>query len=215
MNTQEPSTPQVLRLLLEFRSLSDVFRGVGDAIVQSVIGAVAQLAAEWIAFKTMQMLMGRKAEAAAMAGAAATGTAVAASWAPAAAMASLASFGANSAPAMAGISATTALSSSLALTGMAHEGIDSIPQTGTWLLEKGERVTTAETSAKLDKTLSNIERNGSGAGQVIVNNYSSARVNQRRDSNGNVILELIDDLQNDGQFSQALETYTTAQRRAR
>lgn len=37
--------------------------------------------------------------------------------------------------------------------GMAHDGIDSVPKTGTWLLEKGERVMTSETSAKLDKKL--------------------------------------------------------------
>jgi len=40
--------------------------------------------------------------------------------------------------------------------GVAHSGIDSVPQTGTWLLEKGERVTTAKTSAKLDATLERI-----------------------------------------------------------
>ncbi|MCP6368134.1 phage tail tape measure protein, partial [Klebsiella pneumoniae] len=43
--------------------------------------------------------------------------------------------------------------SGLALSGMAHDGIDKIPETGTWLLKKGERVTTAGTSAKLDATL--------------------------------------------------------------
>ena len=47
---------------------------------------------------------------------------------------------------------------SISMTGMAHDGIDSIPQTGTWLLEKGERVTTAGTSAKLDATLEEIRR---------------------------------------------------------
>ncbi|MPT45741.1 MAG: phage tail tape measure protein, partial [Klebsiella sp.] len=35
-----------------------------------------------------------------------------------------------------------------ALQGQAHDGIDSVPETGTWLLQKGERVTTAKTSAK-------------------------------------------------------------------
>lgn len=40
--------------------------------------------------------------------------------------------------------------------GMAHDGIDSVPKEGTWLLQKGERVTTAETSAKLDRTLDSI-----------------------------------------------------------
>ncbi|HCI5659320.1 TPA: phage tail length tape measure family protein [Klebsiella variicola subsp. variicola] len=46
------------------------------------------------------------------------------------------------------------------LTGMAHNGIDSVPSTGTWLLEKGERVMTADTSARLDSTLENLRKNG-------------------------------------------------------
>ncbi len=39
------------------------------------------------------------------------------------------------------------------LFGMAHDGIDSVPATGTWLLEKGERVISGRTSRKLDATL--------------------------------------------------------------
>ena len=42
--------------------------------------------------------------------------------------------------------------------GMAHDGIDSIPKTGSWILEKGERVTTADTSAKLDGVLDDIRQ---------------------------------------------------------
>lgn len=65
--------------------------------------------------------------------------------------------------AMASVAAATAsIVSNIGAIGMAHDGIDSIPQTGTWLLEKGERVTTAETSAKLDKTLSDIQSGGTG-----------------------------------------------------
>lgn len=48
---------------------------------------------------------------------------------------------------------------SIGITGMAHDGIDSIPKTGTWLLEKGERVVTSETSARLDSVLRRIEAN--------------------------------------------------------
>lgn len=43
--------------------------------------------------------------------------------------------------------------------GMAHDGIDSVPKTGTWLLEKGERVVTSKTSRKLDSTLEAINSN--------------------------------------------------------
>lgn len=37
------------------------------------------------------------------------------------------------------------------------DGIDAVPETGTWLLQKGERVVTSATSAKLDKTLSRVQ----------------------------------------------------------
>ena len=65
----------------------------------------------------------------------------------------------------------------IGMTGMAHDGIDSVPKTGTWLLEKGERVTTAKTSARLDALLNDIAQSraandsgGTGArGNVVVN----------------------------------------------
>ncbi|VTN31426.1 Prophage tail length tape measure [Klebsiella pneumoniae] len=46
--------------------------------------------------------------------------------------------------------------------GQAHDGIDSVPETGTWLLQKGERVTTAKTSAKLDATLDRVANQSTG-----------------------------------------------------
>ncbi|WP_249975711.1 hypothetical protein [Vreelandella olivaria] len=79
-------------------------------------------------------------------------------------------------PAMASVAAATAgIVSTIqgtGLTGMAHDGMDYVPETGTWLLEKGEKVTTASTSAKLDATLARVESQmnrpgdsgGSGAG---------------------------------------------------
>ncbi len=44
------------------------------------------------------------------------------------------------------------------LAGMAHDGIDRVPENGTWLLQKGERVVTAGTSAKLDETLEKVQQ---------------------------------------------------------
>ncbi|MEA4596416.1 phage tail tape measure C-terminal domain-containing protein [Klebsiella pneumoniae] len=51
-----------------------------------------------------------------------------------------------------------------ALHGQAHDGIDSVPETGTWLLQKGERVTTAKTSAKLDATLDRVANQSTSGG---------------------------------------------------
>lgn len=45
--------------------------------------------------------------------------------------------------------------------GMAHDGIDRIPEEGSWWLNKGERVLTDQTSAKLDRTLEDVRQNNS------------------------------------------------------
>lgn len=59
-----------------------------------------------------------------------------------------------------------------ALQGQAHDGIDSVPETGTWLLQKGERVTTAKTSAKLDATLDRVATQSTGGGAVYAPNIT-------------------------------------------
>lgn len=51
-----------------------------------------------------------------------------------------------------------------------HDGIDYVPADGTWNLKKGERVTTAETSAKLDRTLDQVSRGGSPADKGLTVN---------------------------------------------
>jgi hypothetical protein len=52
----------------------------------------------------------------------------------------------------------------------------SVPKTGTYLLEKGERVTTANTSAKLDKTLEETKKSqGKSATNLrIVNAFDTS-----------------------------------------
>ncbi|MDF0734175.1 phage tail tape measure protein [Pseudomonas entomophila] len=155
-------------------NFNDFAEGIANDLVHMLVKVGLQMA--------VNAAIGDTAAASSAALAAATGTAMAAAYAPAAAMASLASFGANAAPAAAAISSTTALASSLSLVGMAHDGIDSVPREGTWLLQKGERVTTANTSAKLDRTLSDIQQSGAGSlgsGQALT-------VNQTFNVNGDV-----------------------------
>jgi len=86
--------------------------------------------------------------------------------------------------AMASVAAATAsiVGNIAAVTiGQAHDGIDSVPKSGTWNLEKGERVTTAKTSAKLDGVLEQVKSGMSGGsgGQTnlrIVNSFDSGEV---------------------------------------
>lgn len=94
------------------------------------------------------------------------------------------------------------------IAGMAHDGIDSVPQTGTWLLQKGERVTTAQTSAKLDKTLNDI-KSPTGSGNTTVNLIEDAsRAGQTEERTGDQGEKMIDvfvaDLLGDGRTTDAL-----------
>lgn len=67
------------------------------------------------------------------------------------------------------IAATAGLVANVNAIGMAHDGIDSVPKTGTWILEKGERVITSKTSAKLDGMLDGAARGGMGGRGNSVN----------------------------------------------
>jgi phosphate uptake regulator len=166
-------------MIFDAESLEDAVYKLASGMLRSIVNALGQMAGQWIAYQAVQLAMGQSTQAAVAATSAATGTAIASAYAPAAAMASLASFGANSAPAMAGITATASLAKGLSLVGMAHDGIDSVPQTGTWLLQKGERVTTADTSAKLDKTLSGLQSGmsgGMGKNIRIVNAWDTSMI---------------------------------------
>lgn len=147
-------------IIFDAQSLDDALKGVAETILRSVVNAIGQMAAQWIALQAVQAITGSTATAATVAQAATASAA----WAPAAASASLATLGTNAAPAAAALVSTNALSKSLSLAGMAHDGMDSVPKDGTWLLEKGERVTTAETSAKLDATLDQVAKGGGGGG---------------------------------------------------
>lgn len=80
--------------------------------------------------------------------------------------------------------ATASIISNIQAIGMAHDGIDSVPKSGTWLLEKGERVTTANTSAKLDRTLERLNNQGmnGGATSIVINQPGVTNAREARES---------------------------------
>jgi len=202
-------------MIFDATSLEDAVKGMAESILRSVVNAIGQMAAQWLILQAIQLALGKSSEAAAIAGATATGAAMSAAYGPPAALASLMSFGANAAPAIAGMAATMAAAQAMSLIGMAHEGIDTVPKTGTWLLEKGERVTTAETSARLDSMLSRMANGGSTS--VVVNNAPQGTMaNTRRGPDGsNVVEVMVADLQSDGPLSRAIAGTYALQRRGR
>ena len=68
--------------------------------------------------------------------------------------------------------------------GQAHDGIMSVPKSGTWNLEKGERVLPKHTAAAMDKTLAN-----ANSGGVQVNNYAGVAVTAKQE-NGLTIVDV-------------------------
>ncbi|MBH3377266.1 phage tail tape measure protein [Pseudomonas asiatica] len=160
--------------------LSDVATGskdAGDALMdmvggfaRSMVDALADMAAQWLVYQAVQLMVGKTTQASAAPTliANAQATSFQAQLAAFASTAAIPIVGPALAPgaAIAAAMATAPLVAgvaSSALVGMAHDGIDSVPREGTWLLQKGERVTTANTSAKLDKTLDEVSKGSKGS----------------------------------------------------
>lgn len=162
---------------------SDVASGAEDAgdalgdmvgnFAKSMLKALGDMAAQWLIYQGVQLLVGKATQAGAA-------TALGANAAAMSLQAGLNAYASTAAipiigPAAAPAAMATALTVTgplaqavgmTALSGMAHDGIDSVPEDGSWFLQKGERVTTAQTSAKLDAMLSRIDNNLSGAQPV-------------------------------------------------
>lgn len=90
-----------------------------------------------------------------------------------------------------GASIMSALKSVRAPIGQAHDGIMSVPKSGTWNLEKGERVLPAHTAKAMDKKLA---EGGGGDVNITVNNMSSAKVETQKDEKGNIIMTIRDEI---------------------
>lgn len=150
-------------------SMGDAIKGIFSDLGTSVIKALVDMAAQWIVYQGVQMLVNKTAQASAIPAmiANAQATSLQAQIAAYASTAAIPIVGPALAPAaMAAAAAITtplvAAVGTSALAGMAHDGVDSVPETGTWLLQKGERVTTAKTSAKLDATLDRVATQSTG-----------------------------------------------------
>jgi hypothetical protein len=172
-------------MVFDSENLGEAMQKLGQGMLRSVVNALGQMAAQWLAYQAVQLFVGKSTQAsgALALSANAHATALQAGLAAFASTAAIPVVGPAAAPAAMGaaLAVATPLATAVSLTamaGMAHDGIDSVPQTGTWLLEKGERVVTSKTSAKLDATLSRIDASKGQGGEdqgkaPIVNIYEN------------------------------------------
>jgi hypothetical protein len=208
-------------MIFDAESLEEAVGGMAEGMARSVVNAVGQMIAQWLAYQAVQLLTGKTTQASAAATMSANAYAgvFQAGISAFASTAAIPIVGPALAPAAMGaaIAATSPMAaavSSLALAGMAHDGIDSIPETGTWLLEKGERVTTADTSAKLDSTLARVDsqmnRPGdSGGGNVTVNQIEdrsrAGQTQERAGPDGDRIIDMfVANIMGDGKAHKAM-----------
>lgn len=202
-------------VVFEAESAEEAAKKMARNMAKSVVQALGEMAAQWLAYQAVQLVTGKATQASAATTIAANATAmsITAGINAFASAAAIPIYGWAAAPgAMAAALAVTApmaaAAGATALAGMAHDGIDSVPATGTWLLEKGERVTTAETSAKLDKTLSDIQQGNSGGGTTVnVIEDASKRGTTERTTGANGQEEIsvfVSDIFGDGPRSKAI-----------
>lgn len=108
--------------------------------------------------------------------------------------------------------------------GQAHDGIMSVPESGTWNLQKGERVLPEYTAKSLDRTLDDVSKKGNGGGNVniVFENHTSATISQAPSKDGEMRFIIRDEIDNyvpqqlsrtNSAISQALLQNTTATRR--
>ncbi len=128
------------------------------------------------------------------------------------AQASAVPFPANLA-AMASVAAATAGIVSniqaVSIAGMAHDGIDSVPKEGTWLLDKGERVLTSPQADNLDAFLAR-QQAGGGSGtvvNVIEDNSRAGETETKRGSDGQEEVNVfVADIMGGGPRAKAMQT---------
>ncbi|MBA1249840.1 phage tail tape measure protein [Pseudomonas luteola] len=203
-------------MIFDSENLGDAFSNLAEGMVRSVVSSLGQMAAQWLAYQAVQLLVGKTTQASAAATMVANASAQSI-------MAGLNAFTSTAAipivgPALAPAAATAATAatapmvaavSSFSLAGMAHDGIDAVPETGTWLLQKGERVTTAETSAKLDKTLSDLQGSANGVTVNLNEDASKAgQVQQTRNSDGGMSMDVfVANIKQGGTAAKTIEQY--------
>ena len=147
-------------VLRDFSSAADAVKKFGQAMLNSVTNFIGQWIAAKITMMAMELVFGRTVAAATVG----TALTIGAAWAAPAALASLATLGSNSAAANAALAGTVAFSKGLAVVGgVAHGGMDYVPQESTYLLDKGERVLSPNQNAQLMEFL-----NGQGGGANVV-----------------------------------------------
>jgi hypothetical protein len=159
-------------VIMGAKTAGEAFKELGKAVLKMLIETLLK----WVINRAIMFAMGGAFMAAEVTASTLAAAAVATAWAPAAAAVSLATLGANAVPAAAGIVTVFALTEALAsaagagsgegagagfgagmegipVGGVAHGGLDYVPERSTFLLQQGERVLAPDQNKDLTEFL--------------------------------------------------------------
>jgi len=208
--------------IIQADSFGDAMRNAAASFAQSMIQAILQVMAQKAAMWALEQMLGSTTSsgyATQVAGQAAAGVNLAAINAysstaaipivgPAAAPAAAAAATAATTP-----FATAAVASAASsISGMAHDGISSVPSEGTWLLNKGERVYTNDSAKQLDQMYQNSQQSSGGNVTVNVSLQETSdaskqgTTSQTTGDDGSVQINVfVADIRSEGSMAQVLE----------
>lgn len=215
-------------MVFDSQSLGDAMYNLTEGVARSMVSALGEMAAQWLAYQAVQMMVGRSTQSSAastmitnaMAQQQMAGLNAFSSTAAIPIVGPFMAPGAMAA-AIAATSPSVAAISSLAVAGIAHDGIDSIPREGTWLLDKGERVINAPQASKLDQFLDQQQaqdrrRDGGVTVNIIENPERAGQRETTVNADGREEESLfVADIYGDGPRSRAIQNAFGLQRRGR
>ena len=208
--------------IIQADSFGDAMRNAAASFAQSMIQAIIQVMAQKAVMWALEKSLGaatNDAYVGMVSGQAAAGVNLAAINAYSS-TAAIPIVGPEAAPAAAAAAtaattpfATAAVASAASsISGMAHDGISSVPSEGTWLLNKGERVYTNDSAKQLDQMYKNSQQ--SSGGNVTVNvslqetsdTSQQGTTSQTTGDDGSVQINVfVADIRSEGSMAQVLE----------
>ena len=153
----------------------EAFKALGLAMVQSLV----KFAAQMVINTALAAILGSTAAVAS------TGQAalVAAAWATPAALVNAATFGAGATAGNIALASSVAFAKGLAVLGQAHDGLDFVPRTGTYILERGEAVVPKERNTGEQAVTVNVMLND----EVLASSISRSSRNGRLTINARAV----------------------------
>ena len=208
--------------IIQADSFGDAMRSAAASFAQSMIQAIIQVMAQKAVMWALEKSLGAATNAsyvAMVAGQAGAGVQLAginayASTAaipivgPAAAPAAMATAMGVTAP----LASAAVASAASSISGMAHDGISSVPSEGTWLLNKGERVYTNDSAKQLDQMYQNSQQSSGGNVTVNVSLQETSDTSQQgttqqsTNDDGSIQVNVfVADIRSEGSMAQVLE----------